>query len=79
MKEDIRTSVKEAIASARMEGFVFTEEELAEFEKIASGKITVELSIQAEYDKLEKTYDEHPEKFYKMPDFLKEKRRKRVK
>lgn len=77
--EPIRTSVREAIASARMEGFVFTPEELAEFEKIAAGEITVEESIQIEYDRLEKLYADHPERFYKMPDFLKEKRKKQRK
>ena len=74
--EPIRVSVREAIHSAEMEGFVFTPEELADFEKIASGEISVEQSIQIEYDKIEKMYYAHPEKFGGMPDFLKEKLKK---
>ena len=74
--EPIRTSVEEAIHSTEMEGFVFTPEELADFEKIASGEITVAQSIQNEYKRIEKVYDEHPEKFAGMPNFLKEKRKK---
>ena len=74
--EPIRTSVKEAIHSTEMEGFVFTPEELTDLEKIASGEITPAESIQIEYDRLEKMYHAHPEKFYKMPDFLKEKLKK---
>ena len=77
--EPIRVSVREAIHSVEMEGFVFTTDELADLERIACGEITVEESIQIEYDKLEKTYYEHPEKFVKMPDFLKKKRRKKTK
>ena len=77
--EPIRTSVREAILSTEMEGFVFTPEELADFEKIASGEITVEQSIQIEYDRLEKMYYAHPEKFSEMPDFLKEKLKKQRK
>lgn len=77
--EPIRVSVREAIASVQMEGFVFTPEELADLEKIASGEITVEQSIQIEYDRLEKRYYAHPEKFAEMPDFLKEKLKKRRK
>ena len=76
--EPIRTSVREAIHSTKMEGFVFTPEELADLEKIASGEITVEESLQIENDRLEKMYHDHPEKFYKMPDFLKKKRRKKT-
>lgn len=77
--EPIRVSVREAIHSVAMECGPFTPEELADLEKISSGEITVEQSIQIEYDRLEKMYDEHPEKFVEMPDFLKEKRKKRRK
>ena len=77
--EPIRVSVREAIHTVAMECGPFTPEELADLEKIASGEITVEQSIQIEYDRLEKMYDEHPEKFVEMPDFLKEKRKKRRK
>ena len=76
LPEPIRVSVREAIHSVAMECGPFTDAELADLERIASGEITVEQSIQAEYDKLEKMYDEHPEKFAGMPDFLKKKRRK---
>ena len=71
--EPIRVSVREAIHSVAMEGFVFTPDELADLELIASGEITIEQSIQIEYDKIEKMYYAHPEKFYGMPDFLQEK------
>ena len=77
--EPIRVSVREAIASARMEGFVFTVEELADLEKIAAGEITVAESIQIEYNRLEKFYYDHPEKFYQMPDFLRKKLKKQRK
>lgn len=61
MKEDIRTSVKEAIASARMEGFVFEAEELADLEKIAAGEITVEESIAQLNAALQKRKKERPD------------------
>ena len=77
--EPIRTSVREAIHSVAMECGPFTPEELADLEKISSGEITVEQSIQIEYDRLEKRYYAHPEKFAEMPDFLKEKLKKRRK
>jgi hypothetical protein len=77
--DDLRAIIREAIHSVAMECGPFTDAELADLERIASGEITVEQSIQAEYDKLEKMYDAHPEKFAEMPDFLKEKRKKRRK
>ena len=40
MTEEIRVSVKEAIHAVEMECGPFTPEELAEFEKIASGETT---------------------------------------
>lgn len=61
MKEDIRTSVAEAIASAKMEGCVFTPEELADFEKIASGEITVEESIAQTKAALQRRKAERPD------------------
>lgn len=79
LPEPIRVSVREAIHSVAMEGFVFTPDELADLERIASGEITIEQSIQIEYDKIEKMYHEHPEKFSEMPDFLKEKLKKQRK
>ena len=77
--DDLKNIVREAIHTVAMECGPFTPEELADLEKIASGEITVEQSIQIEYDRLEKMYDEHPEKFVEMPDFLKKKRRKYTK
>ena len=71
--------VREAIHTVAMECGPFSLEELADLEKIASGEITVEQSIQIEYDRLEKRYYAHPEKFAEMPDFLKEKLKKRRK
>lgn len=75
--EPIRVSVREAIHSAEMEGFAFTPDELADLEKIAAGEITVEESIRIEYDRLEAFYYTHPDKFYKMPDFIKKRRKTR--
>lgn len=77
--EPIRVSVKEAIHSVEMEGFVFTAEELADLERIASGETTVAQSIQDEYERIEKMYYAQPEKFFGMPDFLKEKLKKQRK
>ena len=60
-QEPIRVSVREAIHSAEMEGFIFTPEELADLEKIASGKISVEESL-AELDAaLQKRKTERPD------------------
>ena len=77
--EPIRVSVREAIHSVAMECGPFTDAELVDLERIASGEITVEESIQIEYDRLEAFYYAHPEKFAGMPDFLKKKRRKYTK
>lgn len=41
-KLTIQEAIKQSIASLEQEGFVFTEEELAELERIASGEITTE-------------------------------------
>ena len=67
--------VREALATVAMECGPFTPKELADLERIASGEITVEESLQIENDRLEKLYYAHPEKFYKMPDFIKKRRK----
>ena len=74
--ESLAESMRQAVASLRLEGMELTPDDLAALERIASGEITVEQSIQIEYDKIEKMYNDHPEKFSKIPDFLEEKLKK---
>lgn len=63
VKVNRRAAVKYAIASAELEGCVFTKEELAEFEKLANGEITPEMFRQQVLAKIERMRLEHPEFF----------------
>jgi hypothetical protein len=58
-----RAAVEYALASAKLEGFNFTQDELAEFERLAKGEITTEQLRQKVFDKIKKMKVEHPEWF----------------
>ena len=61
---DIREAVKSAIASVKQEGFVFTEAELAEFEKVADGELTTDEFLQNLFSRVETLKKTNPELFY---------------
>ena len=58
-----KQAVKEAIASMEMSGFVFTEEELALFNRYAKGEISSDDIKKFADDRLKQLQIEHPEYF----------------
>lgn len=62
-KLTLREAVNFAIASVEQEGFVFTKEELAEFEKIANGEMTTEEYRQKLFEYAKKLKKTNPEWF----------------
>ena len=60
---DKAKAVKEVIASMEMEGFVFTEEELAIFEKIEKGEMSSDDLRRLAEAKIAKWKKESPETF----------------
>lgn len=61
--ENRRKAVEYAIASSRLEGATFTEEELAEFEKLASRDLTYEEFRKRIFEKIAEERVNHPEYF----------------
>ncbi|GMB02271.1 antitoxin VbhA family protein [Pelosinus sp. IPA-1] len=62
---DRKKAVEEAIASLKMEGFVFTEEELALFDRYAKGEISSDDIRKNTYEKIARWKIESPESFAK--------------
>ncbi|MCL5237759.1 MAG: antitoxin VbhA family protein [Nitrospirae bacterium] len=63
VKRDMREAVRQSIATMRLEGFVFTPEELEESELIASGELTTEEARNRRLRQLEQLRKERPELF----------------
>lgn len=60
---DRKKAVKAAMASMEMEGFNFTPEEKALFDKLAKGEITTDDVKKLAAEKLEKWKQESPQSF----------------
>jgi hypothetical protein len=54
-----------SLNSLRQEGFEFTPEEFADFEKIVYGEMSLEEHRKKMFDMVERLKAEHPEIFYK--------------
>lgn len=60
-----KEAVQGAMASMRMEGFIFTEEEEAMFEKLANGEISHDDVIKIADELIKRWQKESPESFAK--------------
>lgn len=60
---DREKAVRGAIRSTEMEGFVFTEKEKADFNKLAKGEISYEEMLKKSDESLERLKREKPEAF----------------
>lgn len=59
-----RREMESAIASAKLAGFEFTQEELNEFEKVINGELTTDDLRQNFLEKIEQLKITNPEKFW---------------
>lgn len=62
---DIKKAVEGAMKSMEMEGFTFTEEEKALFEKVKNGELTTDDILRISDERIAKLRKEKPEIFTK--------------
>ena len=68
MMESLAESLRQAIASLRMEGLDLTAAEIADLERIVRGEVTIEQSRTEIMARIERLRIERPELFAGTPD-----------
>ena len=68
MQEKMAESMRQAVASLRMEGMKLTPAETADLERIVRGELTIEQSLAELNGRVKKLKEKHPELFAGSPE-----------